>query len=152
EWQAAQPFCEPGAEPYAIANPLSEKFAVLRPSLIPGLLDSAVYNRRRERKDVRLFETGSRFRTEGEGPAAAFVWSGAASGPHWSSPTRPVDFFDAKGALEQVAAALGVEPEFSPIDAEVLVSGRAAEMRLTRNGTTVRIGIVGQLHPATAES
>ncbi len=36
----------------AIANPLSEKFAVLRPSLLPGLVDSLVYNRRRE-SDVR---------------------------------------------------------------------------------------------------
>ena len=36
ESQAALPFCEPGVEPPAIANPLSEKFAVLRPSLLAG--------------------------------------------------------------------------------------------------------------------
>jgi phenylalanyl-tRNA synthetase beta chain len=152
ERQAAQPFCEPGWEPYAIANPLSEKFAVLRPSLIPGLLNSAAYNRRRERRDVRLFETGSRFTIEGEGRAVAFVWSGAAAGPHWSQPTRPADFFDAKGTLEQIAAAFGVEAEFSPLDVEMLVAGRSAEMRIARNGTTTRVGIVGQLHPAVTES
>ena len=61
ERQAALPFCEPGIEPTAIANPLSEKFAVLRPSLLPGLIDSCAHNRRRGRKDVQLFETGSRF-------------------------------------------------------------------------------------------
>ena len=37
EREAAMPFVEPGAEPAAIANPLSEKYAVLRPSLLPGL-------------------------------------------------------------------------------------------------------------------
>src|SRR5204863_901671 len=42
----------------AIANPLSEKFAVLRPSLLPGLVDAAAHNRRRQHHDVRLFETG----------------------------------------------------------------------------------------------
>ena len=42
----------------ALANPLSEKLAVLRPSLLPGLVDSLVYNCRRERRDVRLFEIG----------------------------------------------------------------------------------------------
>ena len=36
ERQAARPFCAPGVEPAAIANPLSEKFAVLRPSLLRG--------------------------------------------------------------------------------------------------------------------
>ena len=152
ERQAAQPFCDPGAEPSAIANPLSEKFAVLRPSLIPGLLESAVHNRRRERKDVRLFETGSRFGSDGEGRAAAFVWCGAGPGPHWSHPTRPVDFFDAKGVLEQIAAAFRVEAEFVPVEAGVLVSGRTAEMRIPQNGTMMRAGLVGQLHPAVADA
>jgi phenylalanyl-tRNA synthetase beta subunit len=36
ERDAAAPFCEAGVQPAAIANPLSEKFAVLRPSLLPG--------------------------------------------------------------------------------------------------------------------
>ena len=49
----------------AIANPLSEKFAVLRPSLLPGLLDALVYSRRRETADVRLFEAGAVFRADG---------------------------------------------------------------------------------------
>ena len=44
-----------------IANPLSETFAVLRPSLIPGLLESGAHNRRRARRDIRLFEIGARF-------------------------------------------------------------------------------------------
>ena len=73
ERQAALPFCAPGVEPAVIANPLSEKFAVLRPSLLPGLVDACVHNRRRERRDVRVFETGSRFTGDGEGRAAAFA-------------------------------------------------------------------------------
>ena len=46
----------------AIANPLSETFAVLRPSLVPGLAAAVAHNRRRQRRDVRLFEVGNRFR------------------------------------------------------------------------------------------
>jgi phenylalanyl-tRNA synthetase beta chain len=34
----------------------------------------------------------------------------------------------------------------------MLVAGRSAEMRIARNGTTTRVGIVGQLHPAVTES
>ncbi len=97
ERQAATPFCPDGFEPAAIANPLSEKFAVLRPSMLPGLVDSCSHNRRRGRKDVRLFETGSRFTASGEGRAVGLAWSGAGDLAHWSAQPRAVDFFDIKG-------------------------------------------------------
>ncbi len=77
----------PAAAPFAaadatveVANPLSEKYAVLRPSLLPGLVDAAAHNRRREHRDVRLFETGTRFSRSGETRAVAGVWCGAAGG------------------------------------------------------------------------
>ena len=149
ERQAALPFCEPGVEPVAIANPLSEKFAVLRPSLLAGLTDSCVHNRRRGRKDVRLFETGSRFTSAGEGRSAGLVWCGAASGPHWSSPVRPVDFFDVKGAVELLCAAFGVHaPEFVASVCPFLVRGRAADVRAGGR----HLGVAGQLLPAIAEA
>ena len=52
EREAAAPFAAADSAVVAIANPLSEKFAVLRPSLLPGLLDALVYSRRRETDDV----------------------------------------------------------------------------------------------------
>jgi len=152
EKEAALPFSEPGVEPSPIANPLSEKFAVLRPSLLPGLLDACAHNRRRERKDIQLFESGSRFGSTGEGRAAAFVWSGAADGPHWSMPTRMVDFFDAKGIVEQICAAIGVDVEFGPGSAPFLVRGRTADVLAVHNGTQTRIGIVGQIAPSIVEA
>jgi phenylalanyl-tRNA synthetase beta chain len=146
---AALPFCNPGAEPAAIANPLSEKFAVLRPSLLAGLTDSCAHNRRRGRKDVQLFETGSVFTSAGEGRAAAIVWCGAAAPAHWSSPARSVDFFDVKGVVELLSDALGVKPgglEFTACTRTFLVRGRAADVRAGE----VHLGIVGQLAPAIA--
>jgi phenylalanyl-tRNA synthetase beta chain len=150
EKEASVPFSEPGVEATPIANPLSEKFAVLRPSLLPGLLDASVHNRRRERKDIQLFETGSLFTSHGEGRAAAFVWSGAADGPHWSQPTRAVDFFDVKGVVEQIAAAFGIETEFAPAAIGFLAPGRSAEVRAHRNGTHATLGVVGQIAPGVA--
>ena len=149
ERAAALPFCDPGVEPAAIANPLSEKFAVLRPSLLAGLTDSCAHNRRRGRKDVQLFETGSRFTAGGEGRAAAVVWCGAAALPHWSTPARGVDFFDVKGVVELLCDALGVKAgglEFTACTRTFLVRGRAADVR----SGEVHLGIVGQLAPAIA--
>jgi len=152
ERDAALPFCEPGVDPAAIANPLSEKFAVLRPSLLVGLLDSCAHNRRRDRRDVRLFETGSRFTASGEGRAAGFTWCGAADGPHWSSPTRPVDFFDAKGVVEALAAAFGVEIECVAAARPFLASGRSAAVQVAGSAPPRLLGVVGQLLPAVAEA
>ena len=148
EREAAAPFVEPGAELAAIANPLSEKFAVLRPSLLPGLIDSASHNRRRGRKDVRLYEVGSRFAAAGEGRAAGIVWTGAGNGPHWSAPPRAVDFFDVKGVVDLVCSALEIsDAEFAPAARPHLVGGRSAEAR----SGGVRVGVLGQLLPTIAE-
>jgi phenylalanyl-tRNA synthetase beta chain len=149
ERQAALPFCAPGTEPTAIANPLSEKFAVLRPSLLPGLIDSCSHNRRRGRKDVRLFETGSRFTAAGENRAVGLAWTGAGHVAHWSAPPAGATFFDVKGVVELLCDAFGLTRlEFTQTSVSWLVPGRCAEVRTT-NGT---LGYVGLLAPAIAEA
>ncbi len=127
-----------------VANPLSEKFAVLRPSLLPGLVDAAAHNRRREHRDVRLFETGTRFSPSGETRAVAGVWCGAGVVPHWSGAAHEADFYDVKGVVETICRAFGVDPAFEPAETPYLVRGRSAAV-----GT---LGIVGQIAPAIAEA
>ena len=149
ERSAALPFCQPGIEPTAISNPLSEKFAVLRPSLLPGLIDSCAHNRRRGRKDVQLFELGSRYTSEGEGRSIGLAWTGSASGAHWSGAARQVDFFDIKGAVEILCAAFRVAAlDFAPAGADYLVRGRTADVR---SGATA-LGVLGLLSPAIASA
>jgi phenylalanyl-tRNA synthetase beta chain len=132
-----------------IANPLSETFAVLRPSALPGLLDAVAHNRRREQRDVRLFEVGARFsRSAGENQTLACAWTGAATGGHWSGAARDVDFFDIKGLVERICEALGIAGETGPGGDAWLVPGRAASVMV--NGTPV--ACMGQLAPAVAES
>ena len=148
ERAAAAPFCGDGVEPAAIANPLSEKFAVLRPSLLPGLIDSCAHNRRRGRKDVRLFETGSRFTAAGEGRAVGLAWSGAGNPAHWSAQPRPTDFFDIKGAVEVLCDALQIpQVEFAAADIPFLAAGRSAAIA----SQGIALGVLGQLLPAIAE-
>jgi phenylalanyl-tRNA synthetase beta chain len=63
-----------------------------------------------------------------------------------------VDFFDAKGVVELVCDAVGATPEFAPCTSGFLVPGRAAELQVDRDGSRVRLGIVGQLLPAIVEA
>jgi phenylalanyl-tRNA synthetase beta chain len=143
---AAAPFAAEG-DVVPIANPLSENFAVLRPSLLPGLMDAVSYNRRREQRDVRLFEVGARFsRSAGERRALACAWMGAAATEHWSGGARDVDFFDVKGLAERLGSAFGVAIETVPARESWLVAGRAATVVLQGNP----VGLLGQLAQAVA--
>lgn len=111
---AAAPYLN--GDEVAIANPLSEKFAVLRPSLVPGLLESLVYNRNRQAADVRLFEVGAIFSaTRGERAAVGWVITGSR-GSHWSGNAGPVELTDAKGLVELIAQALGTPITVEPAD------------------------------------
>ena len=143
---AAAPFLGDD-RPVTLANPLSEKFSTLRPSLMPGLIDAVSHNRRHGRRDVQLFEIGTRFSPHGEVRAAAGIWTGLATPYHWSGGRRDVDFFDVKGTVEQIGRLLGVVPAIAPGAPPWLVAGRAAEVRV---GETV-VGCVGQLTPALLE-
>lgn len=146
ETAAAEPFLNGPA--VVIANPLSEKFVVMRPSLLPGLIDALSHNARHGRPDVRMFEIGTRFSATGETRGAALAWMGLGTPDHWSGLRRPVDFSDIKGVVEQLATLASVTITFTEADRAFLVPGRAANVLI--NGEP--IGVLGQLAPAVAEA
>ena len=138
---AAAPFAAEG-DIVPIANPLSENFAVLRPSALPGLVDAVAHNRRRERRDVRLFEVGACFsRATGERQALACAWTGLAASEHPSGSGRDVDFFDMKAVVERICEVVGVAIDTTPHHAGWLVPGRSA----VASASGTRLGILGQL-------
>ncbi|HTV02207.1 MAG TPA: phenylalanine--tRNA ligase subunit beta, partial [Luteitalea sp.] len=148
---AAQPF---DASAIAIANPLSELFAVLRPSVLPGVIDSLSHNRRREQRDIRLFEVGTRFtREHGETRSVAIGWTGAAAAEHWSGSARAVDLYDMLGVLQRLADTLRVTIVTEAADHAALAPGRAARLVCVReDGSRTAAGWVGQLSPALADA
>jgi phenylalanyl-tRNA synthetase beta chain len=136
-----------------LANPLSAKFDTLRPSLLPGVVDAVAHNRRHGRRDVRLFEIGTRFSPEGETRGVAVAWTGGGAEDHWSGGAREVDFFDVKGVAEQLCGALSVPVRFKPLSAPFLVDGQAASIHLSggpQQGAVV--GLAGQVAPAVADA
>jgi phenylalanyl-tRNA synthetase beta chain len=131
----------------AITNPLSELFAVLRPSLLPGLVDAVAHNRRHGRRDARLFELGTRFvRGAGESRTLSLAWSGAATGEHWSGRARPADLFDLLGIVDGMAHALGLTIQVGPSERPWLTPGRTAEIRAVEtDGTSRLLGVAGHV-------
>ncbi|MET0936609.1 MAG: phenylalanine--tRNA ligase subunit beta [Luteibacter sp.] len=138
-----------------LANPLSADLAVMRTSLLPGLIEALRHNRARQQERVRLFEVARSFHATGGAPdeigRVAVVASGAARAEQWGEPTRTVDFFDLKGDLDALIAHTG-EPARWSVDADDLPSwlhpGRGA--RVLRDGQPA--GYLGALHPALAKA
>ncbi|MDR3728024.1 MAG: phenylalanine--tRNA ligase subunit beta [Terracidiphilus sp.] len=140
-----------------LGNPLSEEAGVMRPSLVPGMLGMIAGNLHRDVSDVRLFELGTVFSgsTEkvDERPAVAFGAVGNMPEQGALHPGRAIEFYDVKGAVEQVLARFKSRsvyfdrfPAESGITPEWLHPYRSA--RVAVDGATV--GWFGQLHPREA--
>ncbi|HET9819931.1 MAG TPA: phenylalanine--tRNA ligase subunit beta, partial [Rhodanobacteraceae bacterium] len=155
-----------------LANPLSADLALMRTSLLPGLVEALRRNRNRQQARVRLFEAGVVFERRDSGSGAgdlgeaktkaeaaagdaapvetallAAVACGSAHAEQWGQPKRALDFFDIKGDLQSVLAMSG-SPQAWSFDAHDLPGwlhpGRGA--RVLRDGEVV--GAVGALHPS----
>ena len=144
------------ADVVALANPLSAELAVMRPSLLPGLVATLGRNAARQLGRVRLFELGRSFHPQaGEGTPApletqrvAAAVCGDADPQQWGLATRKVDFHDLKGDLESLAAASGAVLTFQPSQRPYGHPARSAEV--LRDG--VSLGWIGQIHPRLAKA
>jgi phenylalanyl-tRNA synthetase beta chain len=153
EASAVAAFGVSAGDTVAIANPLSAKFDTLRPSLLPGLVDAVGHNRNHGRRDVALFEIGATFAASGESRRVAIAWTGSASGEHWSGGARDVDFFDVKGAVEQLSEVLAVPIRWQPASPPHLVGGQAAAVLAAQGeAADLEVGTVGVLAPAIADA
>ncbi len=137
-------------EPLRVANPMSRDLHVLRTSLRAGILKTLESNRRVSRGEgFRLFEIGRVFIPNPGGalPSENQVAVGALCGPRgpasWLSSQADMDFFDAKGALESMFAAIGVHAEFEAAEDAIMHPGKTA--RVSIGGRAV--GVVGELLP-----
>jgi phenylalanyl-tRNA synthetase beta chain len=145
-----QQLFDPETPPVALANPISADMAVMRTSLLPGLVAAVMRNANRQQPRTRLFETGLRFLPGADGlrqvPTLAMVISGPRFGESWSMAAQAADFFDLKGDVESVFA-LGREPDsvqFGAAERAALHPGQTAQ--ITRKGQVV--GYLGALHPS----
>jgi len=99
--------------------PLSEDHAVMRPSLAPGLIATAVRNVAQQAKSLRLFEMGQVFRNAGggkardqESDALAILLAGPIQPFGWAQTERVADLYDLKGLLSALLG--GREIRFVP--------------------------------------
>ena len=143
--------------PVRILNPLTADQAEMRRTMIPGLLRSVAYNLDHGVRNVTLYEQGrvllgSAEAAQPKEPArVAGVLSGAWHDQTWYAKARELDFFDAKGIVDELVRELRIERVHyvpaSPDRYGWLLPGRSAEVRAGKR----RIGWVGDVHPQALE-
>ncbi len=141
---------DPQLTPVALSNPISSDMAVMRTSLLPGLLGAVLHNTNRQQARVRLYETGLRFENGEDGlrqvPTLAMACTGERFDKSWTEGGEAADFYDLKGDLESLFALTRAADEFG-FEATSLAGlhpGQTA--RITRKGQPA--GYIGALHPA----
>ncbi|WP_439107742.1 phenylalanine--tRNA ligase subunit beta [Congregibacter sp.] len=140
---------DPNIEPVALNNPISPEHAVMRSSLLAGLLRSAQHNVKRQQPRVRLFETGLRFLPDAEGlnqrPGLAMLITGSQTAEGWAEAGRNADFYDLKGDIEALLELTGdvASFHFEAGERSGLHPGQTAWLK---RGDSI-VGFVGVLHP-----
>ncbi|MCH2154913.1 MAG: phenylalanine--tRNA ligase subunit beta [Opitutales bacterium] len=93
------------ADDLELANPLTSDQSHLRPTLIPGLLETLKFNASRGTGAGRFFEIGRVFREDAgriwEALSVAFVIYQDPRNNQWKE-LSPVDFFTVKGQFQQI--------------------------------------------------
>ena len=137
--------------PLRISNPLSREWEYMRTSLRSNILNTLSHNRRIAQGDgIRIFEVGRVYLPKLEArerdlPEEREMLVGVVSGPRfgasWIAQDANMGFFDAKGALEYVFGALGIDVAYEPSEDSILQRGRTA--KLTVGGAA--LGVIGEV-------
>ena len=140
-----------------LENPMSENQAVLRTTLLVGLLDAVKNARRHGERDVRQFTTGPVFLAPSadvlptERTRLAVALAGDRTG--WLEKPKPLDVWDLKGYAEEIVRRLS---GFAP--AIVAASREDAPRHLHPRGAAFvelggqRVGSMGPLHPDAVDA
>ena len=130
--EAERPFA-PVAEPVKLLNPMSEDEAILRTTLVPGMIKSIQWNLNRGLRDVQFYELSKVYAKGTENRSLLLASTGGGR-----------DFFDLKGDVETILETFDLDTELTQ-----------RIFRLTTIPAERRVGKValfGELHPDNAEN
>ncbi|MBE6101434.1 MAG: phenylalanine--tRNA ligase subunit beta [Selenomonas ruminantium] len=140
-----------------IMNPLTDEYPLVRTTLLTSIMENAVRNFSRKNMDLRLFDVAPVFAPKAlpvtELPHEVVKLVGLISGRRyealWNQPNDMVDFYDMKGIVEQLLAALSISKY--TVEAGEHYAMHPGKTAVFKKGREV-IAAVGELHPQAAEN
>ena len=140
---------DPEIAAIAVQNPISSDMAVMRTSVLSGLLLAVQYNLNRQQSRLRLFESGQRFIRQSEILEQTDVIAGVVTGKrfreNWADDQAQADFYDLKGDVETLLNLTGIHRQVR------FVSGAHPALQVGQSSLIIygekTIGYIGKLNP-----
>ncbi|RAO99964.1 phenylalanyl-tRNA synthetase subunit beta [Petrotoga sp. 9PW.55.5.1] len=136
-----------------IINPISNEMEYMSPKLIYGLLDSASFNYRNQRRNVKLFEIDKVFLEDKNSETGAkeltnlsFIAIGRENEDDYTD-KRDVSFYTIKGALENILNEFNINLDYRRSNRKGLMYAQSSELFLNER----LIGFLGLLDPQIAD-
>ncbi|HOJ76790.1 MAG TPA: phenylalanine--tRNA ligase subunit beta [Bacillota bacterium] len=144
------PETDPRQQTVALLVPLNENQAVMRTTLVSGMLEAMAFNNRRRQNDLAFYELGRVYLPKAgaelpdEPLHLAVGLMGRREEQNWNQPAAEYDFYDLKGILESIFEKFRL-PLFT-LERSTLPfyhPGQSADIYV--NG--VKVGHFGRIHP-----
>lgn len=119
-------------------------YSIMRPSLMPGLLECVKKNISFKNKDIQAFEIGKVHLKEERKFIEPTLFSILLTGKKplsWDKNEETYDFFDLKGILENIFLSLGLKATYTPSDHDSFHPFRQAHIHIDG----IYIGVIGQI-------
>tara|TARA_Y100000590_G_scaffold467198_1_gene645345 strand:+ start:2337 stop:4742 length:2406 start_codon:yes stop_codon:yes gene_type:complete len=132
-----------------IDNPISNDLDIMRPSIIPNLLESINKNQARFFNDAGIFEVGPQYQNytiEGQKMVATGIKYGNINGNNWIDEKRSVDVFDIKSDIYFFLSSLGISTENLQLEDQApdwYHPGKSCSIKLGK----INIGYLGEINP-----
>ncbi len=140
-----------------ILNPLTEEQAVMRTTMLPGLLETVEWNSNFRNVNLQVFEMRRVYlpikdKDLPDEPlfVSAYI-TGKRHAESWNQQKEEVDFYDLKGIVENIFDALGISGvTYSTNTPESFYHPGKACTIYTREGNI--LGSMGEIHPTVQEN
>ena len=140
-----------------IMNPLTDEAPLLRTTLLASIFENAARNFSRKNEDVRLFDVAPVFIPKNlpvtelprEKQQVVGLLMGRREPKGWSQNPAQIDFYDAKGIVEELLAGLSINNYF--VEAGEHYALHPGKTAVFKKGRDILV-TVGEVHPAVAEA
>jgi phenylalanyl-tRNA synthetase beta chain len=133
----------PDIAPVKLRNPMSEEAAILRTSLVPGMLRTLQWNLNRNIRNVQLYELSNVYSASGERRTLILGATGSLHAGSVHEKEHEFSFYDMKGDVELLLQTFNVSVEARPDNIP----------KYYHPGRFARVGhlaMFGELHPEYA--
>ena len=127
-----------------ILNALSSDLAVMRQSMVFGLLESVAYNLNRKNNNLKMFEFGNTYHKYEKGfvedKHLSLVLTGNRTANYWNQENKTSGFFYLKGLIKSLLERLGIkELKYRKTDNDIFSEGLALYFKKNK---IVEFGVV----------